>query len=190
MRPLSPRHASRQHGSTLLGVIIGLVIGLAIALVVAIYITNAPVPFLNKVQRPTDNAPAAEHRRPPARSQPRAVRQRADAQGRCAESRAGEGGTAESRRRQAGCARQDRAGRGRHALPVAGRRLQARRSTPTRCARAWRCSGLDAKVYPIEQGGSTFYRVRVGPYSSIDDINRIRKLMAENNIEAQVVRLK
>ena len=29
-----------------------------------------------------------------------------------------------------------------------------------------------------------------GPYGSIDDINRIRKLMAENNIEAQVVRLK
>ena len=50
--------------------------------------------------------------------------------------------------------------------------------------------GLDAKVYPIEQGGSTLYRVRVGPYGSIDDINRIRKLMAENSIEAQVVRLK
>ena len=43
----------------MLGVIIGLVIGLAIALVVAIYITNAPVPFVTKVQRPTDNAPAA-----------------------------------------------------------------------------------------------------------------------------------
>ena len=50
--------------------------------------------------------------------------------------------------------------------------------------------GLDAKVYPIEQGGATLYRVRVGPYGSIDDINRIRKLMAENSIEAQVVRLK
>ena len=50
--------------------------------------------------------------------------------------------------------------------------------------------GLDARVFPIEQNGTTLYRVRVGPYGQIDDINRIRKDLAENGIDAQVVRLK
>jgi cell division protein FtsN len=189
MRPLSPRHASRQHGSTLLGVIIGLVIGLAIALVVAIYITNAPVPFLNKVQRPTDNAPAAstdgrlpDPNRPlygnvpmpkgdaqkaePAKAEPPKV---ADAK----QAAPGKTAPAEDATRyllQAGAFK----------TPVDADAMRARLAL----------LGLDAKVYPIEQGGATLYRVRVGPYSSIDDINRIRKLMAENSIEAQVVRLK
>jgi cell division protein FtsN len=50
--------------------------------------------------------------------------------------------------------------------------------------------GLDSKVFPVEQGGSTLYRVRLGPYSSLDDINRIRKTMAENSIDVQLIRLK
>ena len=50
--------------------------------------------------------------------------------------------------------------------------------------------GLDARIFPIDQGGQTLYRVRLGPYGQIDEINRTRKLLAENSIEAQVVRLK
>ena len=50
--------------------------------------------------------------------------------------------------------------------------------------------GLDARVFPIEQNGATLYRVRVGPYGQIDDINRIRKDLAENGIDSQVVRAK
>jgi cell division protein FtsN len=50
--------------------------------------------------------------------------------------------------------------------------------------------GLDSRVFPVEQGGTTLYRVRLGPYGQIDDINRIRKTLATNNIDAQVIRLK
>jgi cell division protein FtsN len=50
--------------------------------------------------------------------------------------------------------------------------------------------GLDARVFPVEQGGTTLYRVRLGPYGQIDDINRIRKTLATNNIDAQVIRMK
>ncbi len=50
--------------------------------------------------------------------------------------------------------------------------------------------GLDARVFPVEQSGTTLYRVRLGPYGQIDDINRIRKTLASNNIDAQVIRLK
>jgi cell division protein FtsN len=189
MRPLSPRHASRQHGSTLLGVIIGLVIGLAIALVVAIYITNAPVPFLNKVQRPTDNAPAAStDGRLPDPNRPlygNVPMPKGDAQ---------KAEPAKAEPPKVADAKQVLPGKTVPAEDATRYLLQAGAFKTPVDADAMRARlallGLDAKVYPIEQGGATLYRVRVGPYSSIDDINRIRKLMAENSIEAQVVRLK
>ena len=40
--------ASGQLGSTFLGVIVGVLVGLAAALAVAVYVTNVPVPFVNK----------------------------------------------------------------------------------------------------------------------------------------------
>jgi cell division protein FtsN len=45
---------ARQRGGTLLGFMLGLVLGLGVAVVVALFITNAPVPFVNKVTRPSD----------------------------------------------------------------------------------------------------------------------------------------
>jgi cell division protein FtsN len=50
--------------------------------------------------------------------------------------------------------------------------------------------GMDARIFPIEQNGTTLYRVRVGPYGQVEDINRIRKELAENGIDSQVVPLK
>src|SRR5690606_9413322 len=41
----------RIRGSTLLGFMIGLIAGLSIAVVVAIFVTRAPVPFVNKANR-------------------------------------------------------------------------------------------------------------------------------------------
>jgi cell division protein FtsN len=179
-----------QRGGTALGLIIGLVIGLAVALVVAIYITNAPVPFVNKVQRPADTAPAAssdgrlpDPNRPlygnvpmPKGDAPKAEAPKAEPP-KVADAKPAAPGKAETPPEdatryllQAGAFR----------TPVDADAMRARLAL----------LGLDAKVYPIEQGGATLYRVRVGPYGSIEDINRIRKLMAENNIEAQVVRLK
>lgn len=38
----------QQRGGTILGLIIGMVVGLAVALAVAVYVTKAPVPFMNK----------------------------------------------------------------------------------------------------------------------------------------------
>jgi cell division protein FtsN len=183
------RTKSRQFGGTVLGVIIGLVAGLAIALVVAIYITNAPVPFVNKVQRPTDNLPAAstdgrlpDPNRPLYGNVP------------VPKGDAAKGTDAAKAPPPVADAKSATPGKTTPAEDASRYLLQAGAFRTPVDADAMRARlallGLDAKVYPIEQGGSTLYRVRVGPYGSIDDINRIRKLMAENSIEAQVVRLK
>jgi cell division protein FtsN len=48
--------------------------------------------------------------------------------------------------------------------------------------------GFEARIQSAEVNGVTFYRVRVGPYGQLDDINRARSRLAENGIEASVVR--
>ena len=60
-----PHFPAAQRGGTLLGLIIGLVLGLAVALAAAVYITKAPLPFMNRFQqRPTNSASAAENWNP------------------------------------------------------------------------------------------------------------------------------
>lgn len=51
MSPVEHRGLRRQRGGTLLGFMLGLVLGLAVAVVVALFITRAPVPFVNKTGR-------------------------------------------------------------------------------------------------------------------------------------------
>jgi cell division protein FtsN len=50
----------QQRGGTILGFIIGVVVGLAVALVVAVYVTKAPVPFMNKGQTRSADQDAEE----------------------------------------------------------------------------------------------------------------------------------
>ena len=52
-----------QRGGFGLGLIVGLVIGLALALGVALYITKAPIPFVNKVPQRSAEQDAAEAQR-------------------------------------------------------------------------------------------------------------------------------
>jgi cell division protein FtsN len=55
----------KQRGGFAMGLVAGLLIGLALALGVALYITKAPVPFINKVPQRTaeqDNAEAERNR--------------------------------------------------------------------------------------------------------------------------------
>jgi cell division protein FtsN len=54
-----------QRGGFVMGIVVGLLVGLALALGVALYITKAPVPFINKVPQRTaeqDNAEAERNR--------------------------------------------------------------------------------------------------------------------------------
>ncbi len=54
---------NRQRGGTFLGLVIGIVLGLGVALGVAIYVTQVPVPFINKGQTRSAEQDAAEARK-------------------------------------------------------------------------------------------------------------------------------
>ena len=52
-----------QHGGFAMGLVAGLLVGLALALGVALYITKAPMPFVNKVPQRTAEQDSAESER-------------------------------------------------------------------------------------------------------------------------------
>ncbi len=52
-----------QRGGFVMGLVVGLLVGLALALGVALYITKAPVPFVNKVPQRTAEQDTAEAER-------------------------------------------------------------------------------------------------------------------------------
>jgi len=179
----------RQYGGTLLGFIIGLVVGLGVAVAVALYITNAPVPFVNKVRPASENVnPGAGGQLPdpnkPLQMTPRgpdttavpAPKLDAATDPKAAPPPPEKGVTT--------------------ALPDDGSRylLQAGAFKSPDDADAMRARlallGYDAKVLPREQDGQTLYRVRLGPYGNIEDVNRMRKTMAENGIDVQLIKVR
>ena len=51
--------------------------------------------------------------------------------------------------------------------------------------------GFESSVEPANlPDKGTWYRVRMGPYNKLDEINRIRQALAQNNIDASLVKIK
>ena len=187
VRNLKLVRESAQRGTTLIGFIAGLVVGLAIAVAVALFITNAPVPFVNKVRPagdsvnpaatggvlPDPNKPLYSHI-PPKVTASDAPKLDPATDPKAAPPPAEKGNVfpAEDSRflLQAGAFR----------TPDDADSMRARLAL----------LGFDARIFPREQDGTTLYRVRLGPYGNLEDVNRIRKTMAENGIDVQLVRLK
>lgn len=176
-----------QRGNTLLGLVLGLVIGLGIAVAVALYITNAPVPFVSKVK------PASESVTPDTAGDPNKPLY--------APAPNVKGGAPAAAAPKADAATDPKAApppaeKAAPAVADDGSRflLQAGAFRSHDEAEAMRARlallGFDSRIFPLEQGGATLYRVRLGPYGNLEDINRIRKTMAENGIDVQLIRLK
>lgn len=176
----------RQAGGTVIGFIAGLVVGLAIAVAVALYITNAPVPFVNKVRPASENVNPAAGGQVPDPNKP--LYSNIPAKGAAAQ--------APEPETTAMLPPPDKAAPPPAAPVDDGARylLQAGAFRTPEDADAMRARlallGFDAKIFPREQDGSTLYRVRLGPYGNLDDVNRIRKTMAENSIDVQLVKVR
>ena len=50
--------------------------------------------------------------------------------------------------------------------------------------------GVEAVVQQVMVQDKTYYRVRVGPYTKIDELNKVRAELAKNGVEAQLARNK
>jgi cell division protein FtsN len=174
----------KSSGSTLLGVFIGILIGLSIAVGVAWYMNKTPIPFLTKAKPPEKAAvePGAASVKPdekttqqvekprfefykilPGAEEPVTEKQMKQA--------AKTGAPAESFLLQVGAFQN----------PAEADNVKARLAL----------IGVEARVEPVDQAEKgTWYRVRVGPYAKVDEINRVRQTLAQNGIDASLVKIK
>ncbi len=181
-----PRMAAKKKngGGTLLGIFIGLILGLGIAAGIAWYMTKAPIPFLNK-PKPPEKA-AAEPGKAPAKPDDKTTQQ--VEKPRFEFYKILPGAEEPVTEREIKQAAKPGAPAGTYLLqagsfqnPADADNLKARLAL----------LGVEAAMEPInlaEKG--TWYRVRIGPYSKVDEINRLRQTLAQNGIEASLVKIK
>ena len=195
---------SKSGGGFLLGVFIGLVIGLGAAIGVAFYLNKAPVPFVTKAKPPATkeadgkapavaalppgSTPAAKDATPPAKA---AEKPRFDFY------KILPGGEEPvSDKELKGMKAAAKEAKGATPEPLADTYfLQAGSFQNPADADNQKAKiailGLDSNVEPsVLPDKGTWYRVRLGPYRRLDEINKTRATLAQNGIEANLVKVK
>jgi len=189
-----------QRGGFVLGLVIGLLVGLALALGVALYITKAPVPFVNKVPQRTaeqDNAEAERNKNwdPNAPLAGKPGRPGASAPGAAAAPAPAAAPASVAARP----AREPAAILSSGAASTAGGPdafvfyVQAGAFSRVEDAEQQRARlamlGYAAKVTEREQSGRAVFRVRAGPYDTREAADGAQARLQEAGVEARLVRV-
>jgi len=204
---MARKQSKRSGGGMLFGLLLGVMLGLCAAVAVAFFVTNAPVPFVDRASRSPAQAPLANAREAPDPN-------------RGLSGRTGGGGSQPPQTAPTDAARgaitQDidqliaslsqgtQAGTPsitpRPGNPPANQAantqtlyyLQAGAFRSEDDAEALKARilmlGLNGFVQPVQIDGVTLHRVRVGPFRGIDEMNRSRITLGKGNISSAVVR--
>ena len=185
-----PATRKRSTGGFLLGMFVGVLAGLAVSLAIAFYLNKGPMPFLTAKAKPNEKeaakppaiaglpqgSPAAVPEKPrfdfykilPGQEEPvseKELRERMNA------ARSQQDAVKDVYFIQAGSFQN----------PADADNQKARLAI----------LGFESSVEPANlPDKGTWYRVRLGPYSKLDEINRIRQSLAQNNIDASLVKIK
>ena len=194
-----------QRGGFVLGLIVGLLVGLSLALGVALYITKAPIPFINKVPPRTaqqDSAEAERNRNWDPNAALGTRHDKAAASARAAASNAGAIPPASApgkaaRSPAAILAGPANAASAPKALPAgvepfiyfvqAGAYTNADEAEQQRARLA--LTGMAAKISEREQAGRMVYRVRLGPFDKREDAEALQTKLTDANVDARLVRV-
>lgn len=174
-------------GSLLVGILIGLLLGLGIALAVAWYINKMPTPFLNRAAPPAKSEPAksipskavdsavpAPDAKPrfdfykilPGTEEPVTDQQLKDAQQKASTAPAKE------------------------AFFLQAGAFQSAPEADNRKAQL-ALLGVEATIQTTTlPDKSVWHRVRVGPYTAIEDLNRAREMLTQNGIETTLLKVR
>lgn len=205
----SAPHGKKSRGGTLLGMFIGLVIGLAIAFGVVWYLNKSPLPFQNKYEgAPKADKPGAPGAAAPAplpgKPGDKPVERRFDFYNILEGKPAPQGGMAPAAPSAQSPATAGMTGMGTGpaaAAPEAkpqptdvfylqvGAFIKAADADNLKAKLA--LTGLYASVQEVSiPDKGTMHRVRVGPFRDPEEMNRARNLLAQNGVQASVVKNK
>jgi cell division protein FtsN len=194
-----------QRGGFVLGLVIGLLVGLALALGVALYITKAPVPFVNKVPQRTaeqDNAEAERNKNwdpnaplagKPGKPAAGAASAPAVVAAPPAAAPAPASAAAAKPARDPATILSQGAPSTTPGADAFVFYVQAGAFTRAEDAEQQRAKlamlGYAAKVTEREQSGRTVFRVRAGPYDTREAADGAQAKLQEAGIEARLVRV-
>ena len=187
----------KQRGNFLIGLFVGLVLGLAIALGVAFYLNKTPLPFLGKPKPAAakdgdkGEAPKGVTALPQGGKGTDKDRPKYDFYKILP---GGEEPVSERELKEAAKA----AAKGQPGQPEAARGvffIQAGSFQNPADADNQKAKiailGFESSVEPTPlPDKGTWYRVRLGPYTSLEDLNRVRRVLTQNGIDANLVKLK
>ena len=202
-----------QRGGFVMGLVVGLLAGLALALGVALYITKAPVPFINKVPQRTaeqDTAEAERNRnwdpngplggkvvpRPAAAVPSGTVAEAASSPAAVPPAPPVAAAPAKAPARDPAAAPSGSStAAGPATLPVDAfvYFVQAGAYTRNEDAEQQRARlaliGQSARITEREQVGRTVYRVRLGPFPTREEADTLLGQLQEQRVDAQIVRV-
>lgn len=191
-----PATRTRSGGGFLLGMFVGVVLGLAVALGIAFYLNKTPIPFISAKPRTADkdtkppviagmpqgSTATGTPEKPkfdfykilPGNEEPVSDKE-LQARAAAAAAAAKKGGQQDSSKDvyfiQAGSFQN----------PSDADNQKARLAI----------LGFESSVEPANlPDKGTWYRVRMGPYTKVDEINRVRQSLAQSGIEANLVKIK
>lgn len=201
-------HATARKGSGggfLVGMFVGLLIGLAIALGIALYLNKTPIPFMSGAKPPAQDSQDAG--KPPLAGLPQGG-QKPAAPASAAKApekprfdfykilAGGEEPLSDRELRE-----RLRAAQSPKSDPIAAAApsdvyfiqagaFQNPADADNQKARL-AILGFESNVEPTNlPDKGMFYRVRLGPYTKVDELNRVRQALAQNGIDANLVKLK
>lgn len=184
----------RQAGGTLVGMFIGLVIGVVIAAAVVWYLNKTPLPFQNKTSRPA--AEKAGEAKPGAAPQAAAPQPLPGKPGDKVQEKPRFEfykilpGSEEPVPQPAPKAAAEKPAAPAETLFLQAGSFQKPADADNLKARL-ALMGVEASIQQVtlpEKG--VMHRVRIGPYANPDEMAKARTLLAQNGIEAGVVRVK
>lgn len=169
----------RRGGSTFLGILIGLVLGLFIALGVAWYINRLPSPWTTKAPPKTAPPPYAAKEAAPA---PKAAEPARPAQPAQEAPAKGAADSVAVEKKSTPAARET--------FFLQTGSFQSVSEADNLKARL-ALLGLEATVQQrMLPDTGVWHRVRVGPYSDVEEMNRVRDVLKQNNIEVALVKVR
>jgi cell division protein FtsN len=194
MKDYKPRGKPARKGAvggTLIGIFVGLLLGIGIAAAIAVYVAKSPAPFVDKTHQ-TERAAAAKAGANLATAEAPGV-PKAPERPRFDFYKILPGQEVPVSERDLRAAAKDPAKAG--ILPQDTYFIQAGSFQNPAEADNLKAKlallGLQASVEPANlPDRGTWYRVRLGPYGRLGDIDRVRQTLAQNGVQAQMVKLK
>ena len=190
-----PASRKRSGGGFLLGIFVGVVLGLAVSLGIAFYLNKTPIPFLAQKPKQTEKDGQAPAKPPAIAGLPQGSPAPAPGTDKPKfdfyKILPGSEETVsdkELRERLRAARGQQDASKDVYFIQAGS--FQNPADADNQKARL-AILGFESSVEPANlPDKGTWYRVRLGPYTRIEDINRVRQSLAQNGIDANLVKIK